>query len=169
MDFELKEYKRNISNEELIEDLKRVANVLNKSTVTKNEYVKNGSFGYKTLSRRFGSWNNALLSANLNLSVVISIPNEELFKNIEEVWIKTGKQPSYRTMNSTISQYSAGTYENRFGNWRKALRAFVEFINNENGKSSEEDSNSEVKSLISDGKHTVKIEHKTKRDINDSR
>lgn len=35
-------------------------------------------------------------------------------------------------MRRPISKYSTRPYDKRFGNWRKALEAFVEFINSDN-------------------------------------
>ena len=44
MKFELNEYHRNISDNELIDDLKYVANLINKNTVTLDEYNEYGHF-----------------------------------------------------------------------------------------------------------------------------
>lgn len=48
-----------ITNEELIEDLKKVANICSKIPTDK-DYIKHGKFNRVTVQRRFGSWNNAL-------------------------------------------------------------------------------------------------------------
>jgi hypothetical protein len=52
------------------------------------------------------------------------------FKNLEEVWVKLGRQPKSYEMEKPLSQYTSGAYEKRFGTWRKSLIEFVEFINN---------------------------------------
>jgi hypothetical protein len=49
MQFELNEYHRNISNEELINDVKRIANYAGKTTLTATEYSKLGKFHSDTL------------------------------------------------------------------------------------------------------------------------
>jgi hypothetical protein len=54
--FELEEYHRNLTKEELITDLKRVASILKKNSVTREEYNKYGKFHACTLQRKFGSW-----------------------------------------------------------------------------------------------------------------
>lgn len=60
----------------------------------------------------------------------MNLPEEELFKNLEEIWIKLGRQPRYAEVQKPLSKYHVGTYENRFGGWRNALEKFVAYINN---------------------------------------
>ncbi len=157
MVFELDEYHRNVSAVELIADLKRVADLLGKDSLTHEEYKSKGKFGVNTFVRRLGSWNNSLKTAGLKLKNLQGITNEELFENLEEVWIKLGRQPKYREIEKPLSRYSQGTYEDRFGGWRKALEKFVAYINSEEGLSSEENDQS------ADIKPT---KHKTNRSIN---
>jgi 5-methylcytosine-specific restriction endonuclease McrA len=53
-----------------------------------------------------------------------------LFKNLVDVRTALGRQPKYDTLTNAVSKYSsAGTYEKRFGGWRKALEAFVKWAN----------------------------------------
>lgn len=130
MKFELNEYHRNTPDEELITDLKNVALFLHKNSVTLDEYNEYGHFHSTTLTRRFGSWFKCLNLAGLSPSrSKIGISNEELFEEIENIWTKLGKQPSYSQMRD-MSQYSIGTYERRFNGWGNALKAFVNYINN---------------------------------------
>jgi len=63
MKFELDEYHRGITNDELINDLKRVAKELNKTAVSRAEYDERGKYGTTTHLRRFGSWFNSLEKA----------------------------------------------------------------------------------------------------------
>jgi len=140
MKFVLNDYHRSVLDSELIDDLKRVAVLVNKNTVTMDEYNEYGCFHNTTLTRRFGSWFTCLDLAGLVPSrPKIGITNEELFEEIENVWIKLGKQPTYAQMNK-LSKYSSGTYERRFGSWRKALESFVNYIN----ENPVEDSNNDV-------------------------
>ena len=121
MKFELEAHHRNIPKKELIADLKRVAKDLRKSP-TIDEYNERGSYHSTTLTRHFGSWPKALKAAGLSETrSPLNIPKEELFQNLQEVWIKLGRQPRYREIQKPLSKYSSGTYENHFGSWRKAL------------------------------------------------
>lgn len=129
MKFELDDYHRNLSDRELIDDLKYVADLIKKNTVTIDEYNECGHFHATTLTRRFGSWFKCLEYANLAPSrSKIGISNEELFEEIENIWTKLSKQPSYAQMRD-MARFSVGTYEKRFGGWRNALNAFVDYIN----------------------------------------
>lgn len=129
MKFELEPHHRDIPDEELLEDLVRVANDLRKDRVTIDEYNERGRFHNTTLTRRFGSWFTALEKAGLKRTRNLNIPDEELFSNLVEVWTALGRQPKYHDLTNDVSKYSSGTYEKRFGGWRKALEAFVAWAN----------------------------------------
>lgn len=157
MKFELDSYNRNTPDEALTADLKRVANDLGKSP-TIDEYNERGTYHATTITRRFGNWFKALEIAGLEKTrSPLNISEEELFKNLEEIWIKLGRQPRYQEVQKPLSKYSAGTYDNRFGSYRKALEVFVAYMSGEEAISSEEG----IKSF-----HRVSSKHKTKRDIN---
>lgn len=66
MKFELDEYHRNITNEELIEDIKKVSASLSKNSITTDEYDKYGKYNRATYYRRFSSWKEALELAGLS-------------------------------------------------------------------------------------------------------
>jgi hypothetical protein len=130
MPFELNEYHRNISKDDLIADLQRVAHDNGLTTIPQKLYGQLGKYTHKVFYSNFGSWNNALLAAGLEISSRRrDISSNELFENIEHVWITLGRQPTYAEMNSAISRFSTKPYENRFGSWRNALVAFINYIN----------------------------------------
>jgi hypothetical protein len=130
MKFELKNTARGLSDDELLADIRRVAQFLGRETVTLAEYSLNGRGHSSTIQRRFGSWFKALDRAGLQPSrSPIGITDEELFENIRFLWMKLGRQPSYSEVRAPQSQYSAGTYENRFGSWSNALQMFVIWVN----------------------------------------
>ena len=158
MKFELNDFHRNTSDEELLNDLKAVSNIINKDTVTMEEYNQYGKYHSTTLTRRFGSWFLCLQKAQLQMSrSKIGISNEALFDNIEKVWIKLGKQPSYTQMEE-YGEFSIGTYTKRFGGWRKALEAFVDYVNSTEIKIDESEPTSDTASDVAN--------HITRRDIN---
>ena len=159
MKFELDEFHRNTSEDEMLADLKHVAEKIGKNSVTMEEYDEHGKYHTTTLTRKMGSWFEILKKANLESNrSPINIPDEELFKNLEEVWIKLGKQPGWTQTRKPLSKYSADTYANRFGTWRQALEKFVAYINNEENISSEEAiRNLEIEPIT---------KHKTQRNIN---
>lgn len=130
MDFVLVENHRNIPDEELLSDVISVAKMLNKKTLTIDDYNKNGKYHCTTLTRRFGSWFHILKRCELSPSrPPLNVPNEELFDNLEIIWRHFGRQPKYHEIKKPLSKYSVGTYEHRFGSYYNALRAFIEDIN----------------------------------------
>ncbi len=154
MKFELESFHRNVSDEDLLNDLKRVAKEIGKDKVTIDEYNERGRFHNTTLTRRFGSWFIALEKAGLKKTRNLNISNEELFNNLVDIWQRLGRQPKYNDLTSLKSKYSVGTYEKRFKGWRKALEAFVCWAN---GEELQPDFTSKM---------TWKKKHRTPRTIN---
>jgi hypothetical protein len=120
--------RRFIPDEELIQDLKRVAKKLKKNCVSRVEYDEHGRFSSDTPFDRFGSWHKALEAAGLQICCNWRIPDEELLKNIQDCWLKLGRQPNCHEMKRPFSRYGANTYIARFGSWRQTLERFVQFL-----------------------------------------
>ena len=120
-----------ISPDKFIPDLKRVADLLGKSSVTTDEYREHGLFAPSAVANHFGTWFVALNAAGLEQTRTLHVNEEDYFENLEQIWVHLGRQPRYNEIRKPFSRYSAGAYENRFGSWRKALEAFVAFVNQE--------------------------------------
>ena len=118
-----------VTIEDAVADLQKTARILEKETLTQPEYSLHGQYSPKPLIRHFGSWLQALEAAGLKRSKNYNIPPVDLFKNLETMWCSLGRQPRYAEVLKPFSAFSHGTYEQRFGSWRKALEAFVEYIN----------------------------------------
>jgi hypothetical protein len=118
-----------VSDDELIADLKRVALSLNSDTVPQKAYGDLGTFNYSTVIRRFGSWNNGLLRADLSISNQIDISDDRLFENLLVLWQHFGRQPRRSELSSPPSTISQTPYNRRFGAWTAALEAFINFAN----------------------------------------
>ncbi len=132
MSFELEEFHRNISDDDLIADLVRVSETLNKKQITFRDYNRSGKYHSSTVAARFGSWHEALKKAGLDKTVDRNIPTDDLFQNIVEVWSKLGRQPKTRDLSGDVSRFSSSTYAYRFGSWRNALSKFVDWANDQN-------------------------------------
>lgn len=161
MKFELKRINQNVHPEEIISDINKVASQLNQNFLTIEQYEKYGIFHSSSAKRRFGSWSNACEKAGLvnkKNQRTTRIDDDSLMQNLEEVWVKLGRQPRTSEMFEPLSKYSASVYKRRFGTWMKALENFVNSVNNENDILSEQ------------GLESSKIEprkkHKTQRGIN---
>lgn len=126
--FELRLWNSRVSDSEIISDLRRIAQLLERGTVTTKEYDVHGQYSTSTIEKKFKTWNNALKSAGLQLSNRRDITEVELFENLEEVWIRLGKQPAARDLKRN-SKFGATTYIRRFDGWNKALSAFALWAN----------------------------------------
>ena len=125
-----------VSDEELITDLQRVAQLLNSNTVPQKKYGDVGTYDYSTAIRRFGSWNEALRLAGLSVSNEVDISDERLFKNLLVLWQHLGRQPRRSELSSPPSTISQTPYSRRFGSWTAALEAFVNYANDSGAESS---------------------------------
>jgi hypothetical protein len=127
--FELKPHHRDIPNHDLIRDLSDVASKLQKDRVTVREYNEHGKYSAETYRQRFGSWFKALELAGLEKTRKLNIPDEDLMENLAKVWLRLGRQPRYKDMQSEVSEFGPRPYERVFGSWRKTLEVFVDWAN----------------------------------------
>ncbi|MFY8149156.1 MAG: homing endonuclease associated repeat-containing protein [Prochlorococcaceae cyanobacterium] len=118
-----------VSDDELLDDLRRVAASVGRTTVGQKEYRRIGRYDDSTATRRFGSWNGALKAAGLRVSNVIDISDEELFENMLTLWQHYGRQPRRRELALPPSRISQSPYLRRFRSWTVALESFVAFAN----------------------------------------
>lgn len=129
-EFRVRLNRRDISVNEVLDDLRRVAADLQTKCVTKIQYDERGAFGATTVLRKLGTWNGALKAAGLEVANRQDISKDELFENIANIWTRLGRQPFGREVKDKNggSLFSLATYEKRFGSWNKALLAFSDYI-----------------------------------------
>jgi 5-methylcytosine-specific restriction endonuclease McrA len=161
--FELNEYHRNLTVDELVKDIRKVAAKLNKDSLSQMEYDKYGKYHPCTVTRKFGTWARALETAGLSKTRNYGITDEDYFQNIEEVWVKLGRQPYYGDMRKPFSKFSGSAYAHRFGTWRKALEAFIKYVNSEETTQTKVQNRENV--IIYETSKEVVPAHKTKRNI----
>lgn len=159
----------NVSDEQLLNDLKETAKSLNATTITSTQYCEHGKHGHTIIIERFGKWETALLKAGLEPTGFHSaVSPEELMEEIERIWIKLGRQPTTTDIKSGISKYSLNSYARKFGSWRKALETFVEYINKDEKaeeKEVETVADIQVSGVAACPNAAIKT-RRTKRDIN---
>jgi len=124
MNYTVKPYPRNIPDRVLIADLRKTAKRLGKKYISCVEYEREGKYSSATLYTRFGGWNATLSKAGLKVNKLYLIPDEELLKNMKNVWDTFGRQPLYEEMRRPLSMYDHTTYASHFGSWSKALSVF---------------------------------------------
>ncbi|MBI5326695.1 MAG: HNH endonuclease [Deltaproteobacteria bacterium] len=165
MKYELNMYHRNTPDQELLDDLKKVADQIGMNEFTREQYNQKGNFASTTFEKRFGTWNKALEKAGLKITRKQNLSEKELFENIEEAWVKLGRQPLYEEMKKPLSKYSQMPYRKIFGGWRKALEAFIEYINSNNEEVQETEENEQDEN--NSDTVEIAIKHKTKRNISE--
>jgi hypothetical protein len=160
-----------ITTEELIADIQNVAKKLDKRSLTLCNYTKNGAYSENPIRKHFGTWLVALEKAGLLPSAKYPkrFTDEEYFQNIEKMWIALGRQPRYSEVEKPLSKISAGAYENRFGSWRKALEAFVKWVNEERGDVEEDDAKAESSGVSLSGEPETVVERRVKKSRRTSR
>lgn len=121
---------RNVTNEELLADLKLVAQMLSKDTLTTSEYNREGKHGSHILLYRFTTWEKALKLAGLKpTGFHHAISDDDLLLEIARLWMELGRQPTSTDIRNGLTQYSLNSYTRRFGGWRNALSSFVIWAN----------------------------------------
>jgi hypothetical protein len=68
MNYHLNGYICRRTNQQLLEDLTNTAKKLNQTTLSNHQYRITGSYCPSIITRRFGSWNNALRLAGLTVT-----------------------------------------------------------------------------------------------------
>lgn len=95
--------------------------------------------------------------------------DEELLQEIERVWILLGRQPASTDIKNGISKYSLQSYSRRFGGWRGALQAFVDWVDTDDGTETEQENredNPVVSGVKAEPENVDICTHTTSRDIN---
>ena len=103
-----------VSDTELLADLRRVASKMETQKLTQKLYSEHGRFDGRNISRRFGTWNKALVTAGLETSNEIDLPDEQLFANILVLWQHHGRQPTRAELSKPPSIISQSPYRRRF-------------------------------------------------------
>ncbi len=118
-----------VTIEQLVADIRRVAEVLAASTISQPQYAQHGRYDMRNLSRRLGGWNAALTAAGLEATYEGEYSDERLFANILALWQHYGRQPRRAQLANHPSSISQSPYNRRFKSWTRALEAFVEWAN----------------------------------------
>lgn len=124
------QHSRELDDVEVASELKRVAEALGKTTLTRQELLQHSQvLGERIVLNRFGSWQAALAAAGLT-----TVPlgrrwsDEDYFTNLLAVWTHYGRAPRYAELNQPPSKISNGAYANKFGSWGAAKVAFLERV-----------------------------------------
>ena len=123
MKYELDPDNRECADEILLNDLKRVACLLEKASLTKEEYNQHGRFCAATMQNRFGSWNQALVRGGLTVQKRVDIDKHELVVDLKRVAKQIGMGSVPRQSYRQLGCFADATLARAFGSWGKALLA----------------------------------------------
>lgn len=121
--YEIRLFNRNTPESDLLEDMRRVAKILKKNSLSTSEYNKIGNYHSSTIQNRFHSWNNALIKAELEIRKHNTIEKEELINDLKRVSkiLKKGSLTQEEYLSS--GKFSIQPFIRIFGNWFCALES----------------------------------------------
>jgi len=114
-----------MERQQAIDELKRVASLLEKSTLSRREFNRHAHFSSSAVERTFGSWNRAIEAAGLRPDMLNKrLSDAELEGEFRRVVNVVGRAPT-RAEFSAEGKHSPSIYERRFGNWRKVVEMYL--------------------------------------------
>jgi hypothetical protein len=130
---------KRLSNDDLVAELRRVHSLVGKTVLTVSDFNANSITSAEAIRRRFGGWPDGLRVAGIAQSELANKgwTDSNYFENLAAVWTRLGRAPHVREMSAPPSIISSKAYEYRWGTWRKALTAFVDWANSQGQPSAE--------------------------------
>lgn len=132
MKFELTDTRKQISEIEIINDLREVANSLGKHSLKMREYCKaNGAqYNYQTAKKRFGNWETVMHKAGLETEKSIhgieygesALKMELLISDLIRVGEKLDNPKFTISEYDQYGKYGSATIQKRFGGWNNAKK-----------------------------------------------
>ena len=124
---------RKTSDSDLITELCRVHKECGTTWLRSEDFNAFSTTSSDTIRRRFSSF-----KMGLEVAGIPSVPHkqrlrtdEQCFENLAAVWTQYGRRPMYSEMSRQPSAIPAKAYVRRWGTWRKAVKAFVEWANSD--------------------------------------
>jgi len=124
-DYRLAKRPTDWTDEELLAELRRVAQELGKPALAGTDLIDNSPLRCHVFKKRFGSWNRALTLAGLEIRKLSQVSRKEMLDDIRRVWDTLEHQPS-REEYERHGNISYGTIKKRFHGFSKALSALNE-------------------------------------------
>jgi len=111
------------SDEALIAEVRRVAKVVNKPTLTITDFARHGRVNLVTLRRHFGGWQSTLERAGLGSFKLgyYTLSDEALIAEVRRVAELANKPTLTTTDYEEHGRINPSTLRRRFGEWRSVL------------------------------------------------
>ncbi|HGJ66775.1 TPA: hypothetical protein ENS27_15545 [bacterium] len=122
-----------MTQERIIEEIKRIAQKLGKNQLSLSEFRSNSDISDWHIWKLFASWNEAVQKAGLTLHTEkAKIAEDDLFIEMERVFLDCSGICN-RTRFAKLASYSVDVYKNRFGGrWNNILMAFQNWLKESN-------------------------------------
>jgi hypothetical protein len=121
------DFVESFDKDSITHELRRIARVLGKSTLSRREINLYGRLSYDVVLRRFGSLRKAVQESGLEPGRFNKTTDEELCSILIELWTQTleryGRSPYKTELKAFGYTVSVDTFTRRFGSWKKALLA----------------------------------------------
>lgn len=122
-----------MSDDELIAEMRRAQEAVGRPDLTAKEFNRfSPSTHADALRKRFGGWHKALQRAEIGVSALGKRYTDlHCYENILSLWTHYGRQPRFGELKIPPSTVGPKAYVRRWGSWRGALAAFVQWANAE--------------------------------------
>lgn len=118
-----------ITREEIIEEIRRIANKLGKDKLSRSEFRSNSMVSLWHVDKLFDSWNDAIREAGLvPVPQRKRIQEDDLFTEMREVFLTFGGICNRTRFSKLSKRYSVDVYKKRFGRWNNVLKAFLNWV-----------------------------------------
>ena len=125
----------NIDKSDLIDELRRLADELGR-TPTSRDMADRGKYGTATYTLNFGSWNDAVQEAGLEVVRQRDVPRDDMISEIQRLADELGEPPAVHQMRDQ-GKLGVTTISREFGTWSAALEHAGYEPNKEMGVSEE--------------------------------
>ncbi len=120
------------SDESLLNELRRVAKDIGKTSLTLEDFEKYGRCSYAILKQRFGGLRAAQKAAGLSAEDFHrNVPDDELLGELARIWdlvlTHEGRRPYKDDLVKYKSKFSQGPYYRRWKSWIKACEAMLDW------------------------------------------
>jgi hypothetical protein len=125
MRFELRRL-TDYSEDALLAEIRRVAQLVDRPKLSQSEFRKHSRASWSTVSRRFGSWEEALRRAGLAGRVDSSnkpVGKEEVLAELRRVGSLLGDQVFTAKQFAAQGRFTDAAVRKHFGTWHKAMQA----------------------------------------------
>ncbi len=126
-----------ITRKQIIEELEKVAKHFNYTDFKQDDFNKIADISYFTVYREFGSWEKTMQFLKEHLkekgidfkitSRRSSYTVQEMFDEMERIWVKLGHRPSRNEWVASSANISYDTIYRYFGGWKNACLKFIEY------------------------------------------